>query len=131
LRAAVAVLCDGTPDVQRRRIDALKLDHFIHRVVLTEEQGSRFRKPHPQPFVELQRWMGLPSHKCLYVGDDPRRDFHAPRQLGWHCLRIRRREGMHAAAEVPESVGMIPYCRDLGNFLEFVMFQNPEASIGT
>jgi len=129
MRAAVAIVTDGPPTLQRRKIDALKIDHFIHRVVFTEEWGIEFRKPHARGFQELQDWMGLPAHKCMYVGDDPARDFAGPRKLGWHVLRIRRRDGVHAAVEIPDSLGMIGYCRDFTNFKEFVMFQDPEAQM--
>lgn len=131
MRAAVTILSDGPPALQHRKIHALKVDHFVHRVVMTEEFGKEYVKPHPRGYEELQRWMGVPAHRCLYVGDDPKKDFHAPRKLGWHVLRARRREGQHAAVEVAEELGMIPYCRDFSNFKEFVMFQKPEAQLGT
>lgn len=130
MRAAVTILTDGSAALQQRKINALKLEHFVHRVVLTDEWGRDYWKPNPRGYEELQHWMGVPPHRCLYVGDNPLKDFHAPRKLGWHCLRIRRREAQYAAIDAPEELGMIPYCRDFTNFKEFVMFQSPEAQMG-
>lgn len=128
-RAAVAVLTDGPAALQQRKVNALKLERYVHRVVYTDEWGREFWKPHPRGFQELQEWMGLPPHRCLYVGDNPLKDFHAPRKLGWHCLRVRRREGQYAPNEVPEELGLIPYTRDLSNFDWFVMFQDPKLGV--
>lgn len=130
MRAAVTILTDGVAALQQRKINALKLDHFIHRAVFTDEWGREFWKPHTRGYLELQEWMGLPPHKCLYVGDNPQKDFDGARKLGWHCLRIRRREGRYAALEASDELGMIPYCRDFSEFYQFVQFKDPEASIG-
>jgi putative hydrolase of the HAD superfamily len=121
MRTIVAILTDGPSALQQRKINALGLEHFVHKVVLTDEWGRGFWKPHPRGFVELQEWAKLPPGRCLYAADNPLKDFHAPRKLGWQCLRVRRRDGRYAACEVPEELGMVPYCRYLANFEEYVM----------
>ena len=32
------------------------------------------------------------------MADNPAKDFAGPRSLGWHTVRLRRADGLHAAA---------------------------------
>ena len=54
----------------------------------------------------METFAGRPDG-FVYVADNPRKDFIAPRALGWRTVRIRRRGGEHvaygaAAAEAAE-----------------------------
>jgi len=88
---AVALITDGFASVQRRKIEALGLDKQIACCVVTDELGGKaFWKPHPAAFLRVMDvHPGIPAG-YVYVADNPRKDFIAPRQLGWRSIRIRR-----------------------------------------
>lgn len=95
-RVNVALLTDGFARVQRNKIEALGLDPRIELRVVTDELGGReYWKPNPEAFrVVMRRYPGPPAG-FVYVADNPRKDFIAPRALGWRTVRIRRPGGEH------------------------------------
>ena len=48
-------------------------------------------------FREIEAVTGTGGAHCAYLGDNPRKDFTAPRRLGWRTARVRRAEGEHAS----------------------------------
>jgi len=91
----LAVLTDGDAATQRNKIYALDLARWISRTIVTDELGAdrAYWKPHPEPFRRLQG-DGRPPLSCIYVADNPRKDFDAPSHLGWRTVRVRRRGGL-------------------------------------
>ncbi len=101
-----ALITDGTQVTQRNKIAALGLGH-LDPVIVTDELGVEFRKPHPRAFEAVMQRHGTPPGGYVYVGDNPAKDFFAPRRLGWRSFRIRRRGGLHERAE-PASADHAP-----------------------
>jgi putative hydrolase of the HAD superfamily len=99
-KLSLALLTDGYAGVQRRKIRALELDRCIACCIVTDELGgSAFWKPHPAGFLQVMATHPGAAGGYLYVADNPRKDFIAPRQLGWRTLRVRRSGSEHAAFE--------------------------------
>lgn len=95
-----ALITDGYSAVQRGKIEALGLSARIGYCLVTDDLGGRqFWKPHQEAFRRVMATYPGPATGYLYVADNPRKDFIAPRQLGWKTLRIRRPGGEHADYE--------------------------------
>jgi putative hydrolase of the HAD superfamily len=94
LAVPLAFISDGPAGSQSRKADALGLTRFSDHIVLTGLRGSDFAKPHLWAFEHIAA--AVPSQAYIYVGDNPRKDFIAPRRLGWLTVRIRRRHGLYA-----------------------------------
>jgi putative hydrolase of the HAD superfamily len=97
--AAIAFISDGPLIAQRRKAEALGLSRFSDTILLTDAWGRDFWKPHSRAFATVERLLSLPSSQCVYIADNPDKDFHAPRQRGWRTVRIRRAEGLQALVE--------------------------------
>ena len=93
----LALLTDGDAVTQRNKIGALGLADRIGRFMITDELGPdrTYWKPNPEAFRLLQGNV-RPSGRCVYIADNPRKDFEAPMRLGWHTVRLRRRGGLWA-----------------------------------
>jgi putative hydrolase of the HAD superfamily len=98
---AIAIVSDGPLASQKRKIEALRLDRFFSPIILTDQWGPTFWKPHPRAFRELEAATGCTRNECAYVGDNPRKDFAAPHGLGWRTVRVRRQHGEHSAVDAP------------------------------
>jgi putative hydrolase of the HAD superfamily len=48
--------------------------------------------------VHIQNALGAAPECCIYIGDNPAKDFRAPKALGWRTLRLRHPQGEHARA---------------------------------
>lgn len=95
-RFNVALLTDGYAGVQERKIRSLGLDQIIEVRVITDTLGREFWKPNVRPYqVIMERLPGMASG-YVYIADNPRKDFIAPRALGWKSIRVRRPGGEHA-----------------------------------
>ena len=89
----LGLITDGYAAVQARKIRALGLEARIPFRIVTDELGRAFWKPNPEAYRRvMQHFPGSPAG-YVYVGDNPRKDFLAPRELGWRTLRVRRSGG--------------------------------------
>ena len=78
--AKVIVLTDGRSISQRLKIKALKLDNLP--IYISEEYSSV--KPNKKRFLLIQnKWEG---GDFVYIGDNPNKDFIAPKDLNWFCV---------------------------------------------
>ena len=95
----LGIITDGRPEGQRAKLDALGLWDLVDDVIITDELGGpQFRKPCDIAFRILQRRWGLPFEQMAYVGDNPRKDFLAPRQLGMGCVQVDG-DGLYAGGK--------------------------------
>ena len=96
-RFELALITDGFAAVQVRKIRALGLERRVACRIITDEMGREFWKPHPAAFRRVMEALPGPAAGYVYVADNPRKDFIAPRHFGWRTLRLRRPGGEHAA----------------------------------
>lgn len=66
-RLSVAVVSNGLPDVQYKKIKAIGLNDIFSHIVLSEEIG--IRKPDPGIFHHAADLLKVEPSECLYVGD--------------------------------------------------------------
>ncbi len=89
-RVGMGLISDGMAAVQHRKLQALALAHYFAAVVITDERGREYWKPHPWGYRECARLLGCPPAEMAYIGDNPAKDFHAARALGMFTIRVRR-----------------------------------------
>ena len=92
----VGVVTDGPLDSQRAKALAVGAPQWSSAVIYTTELGPGFGKPHPRAFAMQQAAAGRSGADCMYVADNPTKDFAGPKSLGWATVRIRRPESLHA-----------------------------------
>jgi putative hydrolase of the HAD superfamily len=100
-RDRLALLTDGYLATQERKIEALGLRSCCDPVIITDQWGRDYWKPHPRGFMAIQSRFEREPADFVYVGDNPGKDFLGPKALGWKTIRIRRAGGLHAAQVVP------------------------------
>ncbi len=94
----IAFISDGPLISQQRKAESLGLQKFSDTLLLTDQWGREFWKPHPRAFETIEQRFASYS-AFTYIGDNPTKDFTAPKKLGWETIRIRRPGGLHR--EVP------------------------------
>ena len=100
-RYRLGILSDGFLDTQQAKIDALCLADRVDHVVLTDQWGRDHWKPDPMGFAHIAAEFGVPHASCIYVADNPGKDFIAPNQLGWRTVQISRTDGTYAGVVAP------------------------------
>lgn len=100
LRAAghrLALLTDGYLEMQQRKVQALSLAPRMDAVVYSDALGRAHWKPSPAAYEAVLNALGCAGERCVYVGDNPRKDIVSPRALGWTTVRVIRDGGEHSA----------------------------------
>ena len=97
----LGVISDGFLVAQRNKVAALQIESKVDEVILTDELGREFWKPHPKAFEHIAQKLRVSHESCVYVADNRAKDFVAPNALGWASVYIDRPEGIHRANPAP------------------------------
>lgn len=83
----MGIISDGRSITQRNKIEALGLKDYIcdKNVVISEEFGSE--KPDRRNYRYFQN-LYPEIETFVYIADNPRKDFVAPRALGWKTIGL-------------------------------------------
>lgn len=92
----LCIITDGPHETQLSKLRALNISDVFDHIIPTDQWGKEFWKPHPRAFQLIQTEFTAGPSECVYVGDNPTKDFHAPTVLGWCCIRISRPDGIWA-----------------------------------
>ncbi len=82
---AIAVITDGRSFTQRMKLAQLALPDQPDLVLVSEEIGVQ--KPDQRAFIAVEQM--FPNKQYLYIADNPKKDFIAPRQRGWRSIGVR------------------------------------------
>lgn len=93
---ALAAVTDGPLSSQQAKVKALALDRWVPLVVFTAALGHGKGKPDTAAFELVQAQLGVDGNRCVYIADNPAKDFVAPNKLGWRTVRVRRPLSLHA-----------------------------------
>lgn len=84
----LGLVTDGKSCVQWSKIRALGLEGRLDAIVCSDDIDTS--KPALEPFLTAAARLGVEPRACIYVADDPSKDFIAPAMLGMGTVEIRR-----------------------------------------
>lgn len=114
----MALITDGPKNVQQSKADALGLKAWFGMMVFTDDLGPGRAKPHPASFEKVQNVFQGNASRFVYVGDNPAKDFRAPKCMGWKTVRIRRKQSLHE--HVPSGLDVDEEITSLGPLTEIL-----------
>ena len=86
----LGVITDGRVEGQKAKIKALGLDHFIEKIIITDELGGiEYRKPNPKAFEMMRDYFDVRFEEMCYIGDNITKDFIAPDMLGMKSIFLK------------------------------------------
>ena len=91
----IAIITDGYLTMQRNKVQALDLDDKFTLIVYSDIFGRDGWKPSPLPYQKVTSSFGCAGKDCIYIGDNPTKDFVTARKLGWQTVRIARANGIY------------------------------------
>jgi putative hydrolase of the HAD superfamily len=94
-KTRMALVTDGWEEIQRRKLRALGVDRLFWPIVCTMDHGSDWSKPSTRAFAHVMAQCGTPAPRCVYIADNPAKDFGGPALVGWQTVLIRRPDGIH------------------------------------
>lgn len=99
----LGLISDGPLAMQRAKVQALGLADRLDEIVLTDQWGRADWKPSPRAYRHIEEQFQVPASACVYLADNPGKDFVAPRRLGWRTVRVTRPGGIYA--DTPTAAG--------------------------
>jgi putative hydrolase of the HAD superfamily len=94
-RYKLGLITDGYLPAQELKVKALGLEKYFGCILYTENLGREYWKPSSAGFEKLLAELDMPAKQCVYVGDNLKKDFLAPNQMGFKTIRIIRPLRIH------------------------------------
>ena len=92
----LGLLSDGYQPGQRLKLDALGVGGSFDTIIFTEDIGRSAWKPSPLGFRAVAHRLATAHAQCVYVADNPSKDFVAPNSLGWLTIRLIHPRQVHS-----------------------------------
>ncbi len=89
-RYKLGLLTDGNHEVQRKKIEALHLEHIFNEIVLSDT--LKLSKPDTYLYKIFEEKFGCFPRNLVYIGDNPKKDFIEAKNRGWQTIRILKGE---------------------------------------
>lgn len=88
------IITDGYAFGQRKKLDALNAELLFDEIIITDELGRNYWKPHPKAYELMSLKLNVAFDEMIYVGDNPEKDFHISYIYPITTVRINRK-GVH------------------------------------
>lgn len=92
----IGIITDGYLVTQRNKVFALGISRLVDTIVYSDEHGRNCWKPSTVPYLKVMEELGCRGDECVYIGDNPTKDFITARSLGWTTFQICREEGQYS-----------------------------------
>ena len=86
----LGVITDGNLLAQTNKVQALGVRDMVDLVICTDERGQAYWKPNPRVFLDALGSLKIRPKESIYIGNDPRKDFSGPEQIGMWAVHIER-----------------------------------------
>ncbi|MCC7416256.1 MAG: HAD family hydrolase [Acidobacteria bacterium] len=86
----IAIVTNGVPEIQARKIVALGLGAAVDTVVFATACGTGAGKPAREPFLEALHRLDVPASRAVFVGDDGRCDLLGAVRAGLRAIHLTR-----------------------------------------
>ena len=71
----LGMITDGYKITQRNKLEVLDIEKYFECIVVTDELGKEFWKPHRKPYDIVKESLDLEYNEIVYVGDNVNKDF--------------------------------------------------------
>lgn len=89
----LGLITDGFASVQWNKIMSLNIEDNFDKIIVTDDLGKQYWKPNTLAFNIMKDSFKLSSKECIYIGDNPNKDFIGAKAAGYKTIRIIRQVG--------------------------------------
>lgn len=85
---SLGIITDGYYEVQKKKVQALKLEELFDSIIYTDQYGKEYWKPSTLGYkLALKNLETLPE-EAIYIGDNPNKDFIGAKKIGIITIRL-------------------------------------------
>lgn len=107
------IITDGYKNSQRQKLSAIKATAYFDEIIVTDELGREYWKPHPKAFKKMQEKLSVKFDEMVYVGDNPNKDFYIGDRYPIKTVRISRENGVYKEIKNPPQVELFLEIKNL------------------
>lgn len=91
----MGIITDGYKETQSKKIKVLGLENDIEKIIITDELGKEYWKPDKRSFQTMKEYFKCEYSSMIYIGDNIKKDFITPNNLGMISIQVDREEGIY------------------------------------
>ncbi|MGU9332072.1 HAD family hydrolase [Clostridium perfringens] len=92
----LGIITDGYKETQNRKLNALKCREFFDEIIITDELGREYWKPHEKSYKLISEKLDIKPEEYIYVGDNSIKDFVNAKKIGVKTILIKRDLGIYS-----------------------------------
>lgn len=116
------IITDGYAIAQRQKLRAIEANKYFDEIIVTDELGTDYWKPHPKPFELMREKFEVDFNEMIYVGDNPEKDFYISKIYPIKTVRIHR-DGLHKDNEYLDNVKETLFTEDLRELVKYLIIK--------
>ena len=86
----LGLISDGYLEAQQKKVEALKIEKYFAKIILTDEIGKDAWKPSPIAYEKMSDYFNVKHSEMIYIGDNASKDFITANKFGWTTVQIIR-----------------------------------------
>lgn len=98
----LGMITDGYKVTQRNKLEALNIGDYFEHIVVTDELGREFWKPHQKPYEIIKEKLDLEYENMVYIGDNVSKDFVTANKLGMNTIFINREDSVYSGIHMDD-----------------------------
>lgn len=110
----IGIITDGYAVTQRKKLEAVQAYDYFDEIIITDELGQEFSKPHNKSFEIMREKLKVEFDEMVYVGDNPEKDFYISSIHPLITVRINRC-GIYADKDYHMGVKELVSIKELSN----------------
>jgi putative hydrolase of the HAD superfamily len=85
---SLGIITDGYYEVQKKKVQALKLEELFDSIIYTDRYGREFWKPNLFSYELALKDLQISPEETIYIGDNPYKDFIGAKKVGISTVRV-------------------------------------------
>ena len=116
----LGLITDGNVEVQRNKVEALKVKDFFDCMIFSDEYGIEKQKPSFFPYQKAIEELKVSAKEEIYIGDNPYKDFITAKKMGIYTVRILR--GQYSDVRLHEEYEAGYQIKDLKEIFDIITY---------
>jgi len=116
----LGLITDGNVEVQRNKVEALKVKDFFDCMIFSDEYGIEKQKPSFFPYQKAIEELKVSAKEEIYIGDNPYKDFITAKKMKIYTVRILR--GQYSDVRLHEEYEAGYQIKDLKEIFDIISY---------
>lgn len=92
----IGMITDGYLLTQQNKVEALGIEPSFDAIIYSDAYGRENWKPSPLPYKKIMNLLECSGKECVYIADNPSKDFVTANTLDWMTVQICRVHGEYS-----------------------------------